>query len=98
MFRRHGNRVERSQAAGPCGGMKYRFRATQRFGESFYALSPSQNDSTRRVWKILRRILLTLDCDLTTSTSYRPATAARSTRRRTKPLCEPYSTSKETWW
>jgi len=34
--------------------MKYRFRATQRFWESFYALSPSQKDSTRRVWKIFK--------------------------------------------
>ena len=34
--------------------MKYRFRATQRFWESFYALSPSLKDSTRRAWKIFK--------------------------------------------
>jgi hypothetical protein len=34
--------------------MNYRFRPTQRFWESFYALSPSQKDSTRRAWKIFK--------------------------------------------
>jgi mRNA-degrading endonuclease YafQ of YafQ-DinJ toxin-antitoxin module len=34
--------------------MKYRFKPTQGFWESFYALSPSQKDSTRRAWKIFK--------------------------------------------
>ncbi len=34
--------------------MKYRFRSTQRFWESFYALPSAQKDSTRRAWKILK--------------------------------------------
>ena len=34
--------------------MKYRFKPTQRFWESFYALSPSQKDSTRQVWRIFK--------------------------------------------
>ena len=34
--------------------MKYRFKPTQRFWESFYALSPSQKDSTRRAWKVFK--------------------------------------------
>jgi Txe/YoeB family toxin of Txe-Axe toxin-antitoxin module len=34
--------------------MKYRFKATQRFWESFYALSPSQKESTRRAWKVFK--------------------------------------------
>ncbi len=34
--------------------MKYRFKPTQRFWESFYALSPSQQESTRRAWKIFQ--------------------------------------------
>ena len=34
--------------------MKYRFKPTQRFWESFYALSPSQKESTRRAWKIFQ--------------------------------------------
>jgi mRNA-degrading endonuclease YafQ of YafQ-DinJ toxin-antitoxin module len=34
--------------------MNYRFKATQRFWESFYALSPTQKDSTRRAWKIFK--------------------------------------------
>jgi mRNA-degrading endonuclease YafQ of YafQ-DinJ toxin-antitoxin module len=34
--------------------MKYRFKSTQRFWESFYALPPSQKDSTRRAWKIFQ--------------------------------------------
>jgi mRNA-degrading endonuclease YafQ of YafQ-DinJ toxin-antitoxin module len=34
--------------------MKYRFKPTQRFWESFYALTPNQKDSTRRAWKIFK--------------------------------------------
>jgi hypothetical protein len=34
--------------------MKYRFKPTQRFWESFYALESSQKDSTRRAWKIFK--------------------------------------------
>jgi len=34
--------------------MKYRFKPTQGFWESFYQLSPSQKDSTRRAWKIFK--------------------------------------------
>lgn len=34
--------------------MKYRFKPTQRFWESFYALSPSQKDATRQTWKIFK--------------------------------------------
>jgi mRNA-degrading endonuclease YafQ of YafQ-DinJ toxin-antitoxin module len=29
-------------------------RATQRFWESFYGLSPAQKESTRRAWKIFK--------------------------------------------
>jgi len=34
--------------------MKYRFKPTQGFWESFSQLSPSQKDSTRRAWKIFK--------------------------------------------
>jgi hypothetical protein len=34
--------------------MKYRFRPAENFGESFYDLTPSQKDSTRRAWKIFK--------------------------------------------
>ena len=34
--------------------MKYRFKPTQRFWESFYALSSDQTESTRRAWKIFQ--------------------------------------------
>jgi mRNA-degrading endonuclease YafQ of YafQ-DinJ toxin-antitoxin module len=34
--------------------MKYHFKPTENFWESFYDLSSSQKDSTRRVWKIFR--------------------------------------------
>ena len=34
--------------------MKYRFKPTENFWESFYDLSSSQKDSTRRAWKIFR--------------------------------------------
>lgn len=34
--------------------MKYRFKPTQRFWESFYALPSDQKDSTRRAWKIFK--------------------------------------------
>lgn len=34
--------------------MKYRFKPTQRFWESFYALSADQKESTRRAWKIFK--------------------------------------------
>ncbi len=34
--------------------MKYRFKPTENFWESFYDLSPGQKDSARRVWKIFK--------------------------------------------
>ena len=34
--------------------MNYRFEPTQGFWESFYALSPSQKEATRRAWKIFK--------------------------------------------
>ena len=34
--------------------MKYRFKPTEAFWESFYALSPGQKASTRRAWKIFK--------------------------------------------
>jgi hypothetical protein len=34
--------------------MKYRFKPTGKFWESFYDLSSSQKDSTRRAWKIFQ--------------------------------------------
>jgi hypothetical protein len=34
--------------------MKYRFKPTENFWESFYDLSPGQKDSTRRAWKIFK--------------------------------------------
>jgi len=34
--------------------MKYRFKPTENFWESFYALTPRQKDSTRRAWKIFK--------------------------------------------
>ena len=34
--------------------MKYRFKPTQQFWESFYALSSGQKESTRRAWKIFK--------------------------------------------
>ena len=34
--------------------MKYRSKPTQAFWESFYALSSSQKDSTRRAWRVFK--------------------------------------------
>ena len=34
--------------------MKYRFKPTESFWESFYDLSPAQKDSARRAWKIFK--------------------------------------------
>jgi hypothetical protein len=34
--------------------MKYRYKSTENFWESFHELSPSQKDSTRRAWKIFK--------------------------------------------
>jgi len=34
--------------------MKYRFKPTENFWESFYDLSSSQKDSTRKAWKIFK--------------------------------------------
>jgi len=34
--------------------MKYHYRPTENFWESFYDLSPGQKDSTRRAWKIFK--------------------------------------------
>lgn len=34
--------------------MRYRFRPTQQFWESFYALSPAQKNSTRKAWRIFK--------------------------------------------
>lgn len=34
--------------------MNYRFKPTQGFWESFYALSASQKESTRQAWKIFK--------------------------------------------
>lgn len=34
--------------------MKYRFKPTQGYWESFYALSSSQKDSARRAWRIFK--------------------------------------------
>lgn len=35
--------------------MNYRFKPTKRFWESFYDLTSSQKDSTRRAWKIFKQ-------------------------------------------
>jgi mRNA-degrading endonuclease YafQ of YafQ-DinJ toxin-antitoxin module len=35
--------------------MNYRFKPTENFWESFYALSSSQKESTRRAWKIFKK-------------------------------------------
>ena len=42
------------QTAATRGEMKYSFKPTQQFWESFYALSPDQKDSTRWAWKIFK--------------------------------------------
>lgn len=34
--------------------MKYRFKPTERFWQSFYDLTPEQKDSARRAWKIFK--------------------------------------------
>jgi len=34
--------------------MKYRFKPTEQFWESFYDLSPGHKESTRRAWKIFK--------------------------------------------
>ena len=34
--------------------MKYRFKPTDQFWESFYDLDPGQKESTRRAWKIFK--------------------------------------------
>ncbi len=34
--------------------MKYRYKPTENFWESFYDLTPKQKDSTRRTWKIFK--------------------------------------------
>ena len=35
--------------------MNYRFKPTKRFWESFYDLTSSQKESTRRAWKIFKQ-------------------------------------------
>lgn len=35
--------------------MKYRFKPTENFWESFYDLNPGQKESTRRAWKIFKQ-------------------------------------------
>ena len=35
--------------------MNYRFKPTEQFWESFYELSASQKESTRRAWNIFRQ-------------------------------------------
>ena len=35
--------------------MKYRFKPTESFWESFYDLNPRQKDSTRRAWNIFKQ-------------------------------------------
>ena len=35
--------------------MSYRFKPTERFWESFYDLTASQKESTRRAWRIFNR-------------------------------------------
>ena len=34
--------------------MRYRYRPTERFWQSFYALSSGQKESTRRAWEIFK--------------------------------------------
>ena len=34
--------------------MKYRYKPTQRFWESFYDLTSQQKDSARRAWKVFK--------------------------------------------
>jgi mRNA-degrading endonuclease YafQ of YafQ-DinJ toxin-antitoxin module len=34
--------------------MSYRFKPTERFWQSFYGLSETQKESTRRAWKIFK--------------------------------------------
>lgn len=34
--------------------MKYRFKPTEQFWESFYDLSPAQKESVRQAWRILK--------------------------------------------
>ena len=34
--------------------MKFRFKPTERFWQSFYDLTPEQKDSARRAWKIFK--------------------------------------------
>jgi mRNA-degrading endonuclease YafQ of YafQ-DinJ toxin-antitoxin module len=34
--------------------MKYRFKPTQQFWESFYALSSDQKESTRKAWRVFK--------------------------------------------
>jgi hypothetical protein len=35
--------------------MKFQFKPTENFWESFYDLNPGQMDSTRRAWKIFKQ-------------------------------------------
>jgi mRNA-degrading endonuclease YafQ of YafQ-DinJ toxin-antitoxin module len=35
--------------------MKYRFKPTEQFWESFYDLTAAQKESTRRAWKIFKQ-------------------------------------------
>ena len=35
--------------------MNYRFKPTEQFWESFYALTPGQKESTRRAWSIFKQ-------------------------------------------
>jgi len=35
--------------------MSHRFKPTERFWESFYVLTASQKESTRRAWRIFKR-------------------------------------------
>ena len=78
--------------------MKYRFKPTQRFWESFYALSPSQKESTRRAWKIFQEN--PFDPRLRPHKIHKLSARFNKTitRRRSKQICELYSTSRAMWW
>lgn len=49
---RHGGRTDRSATLAQ---VKYKYRATEPFWESFYDLPNSQKESVRRTWKIFKK-------------------------------------------
>ena len=77
--------------------MKYRFKPTENFWESFYDLRPSQKDSARQAWQIFKTN--PFDPRLRAHKIHRLSaiTSGRFTRWTLKATCAPHSLSKVIW-